>query len=65
MSRRGVSGWMLLLVPAHPGNPGQRAVKWSCVCVCVCGWLSERISDFLFSVKCTLRADFRHYVVSS
>jgi len=24
------------LVPAHPGNPGQRAFKWVCVCVC-CG----------------------------
>jgi len=24
------------LVPAHPGSPGQRAVKWVCVCVCVC-----------------------------
>ena len=23
------------LVPAHPGNPGQRAVKRMCVCVCV------------------------------
>ena len=34
MSRRGVSGWMFLLVPAHPGRPGQRAVKRSCVCVC-------------------------------
>jgi len=22
------------LVPAHPGNPGQRAVKQMCVCVC-------------------------------
>jgi len=22
------------LVPAHPGSPGQRAVKWVCVCVC-------------------------------
>ena len=21
------------LVPAHPGSPGQRAVKWVCVCV--------------------------------
>jgi len=24
------------LVPAHPGSPGQRAVKCVCVCVCVC-----------------------------
>jgi len=24
------------LVPAHPGNPGQRAVKRVCVCVYVC-----------------------------
>ena len=23
------------LVPAHPGSPGQRAVKCVCVCVCV------------------------------
>jgi len=23
------------LVPAHPGSPGQGAVKWVCVCVCV------------------------------
>ena len=23
------------LVPAHPGSPGKRAVKWGCVCVCV------------------------------
>ena len=42
MSRRGVSGWMFLLVPAHPGSPGQRALNGR-VCVlslstmkCVC-----------------------------
>ena len=23
------------LVPAHPGSPGQRAVKRACVCVCM------------------------------
>ena len=30
------------LVPAHPGSPGQRAVKWVCVraCVCVISYLS-------------------------
>ena len=32
MSRRGVSGWMFLLVAAHPGSPGQRAVNGR-VCV--------------------------------
>ena len=21
---------------AHPGSPGQSAVKWVCVCMCVC-----------------------------
>ena len=24
------------LVPAHPGSPGQRAVKRVCVCACAC-----------------------------
>jgi len=27
---------MSLLEPAHPGSPGQMALKWLCVCVCVC-----------------------------
>ena len=26
---------MFLLVLAHPGSPGQRAIKRLCVCVCV------------------------------
>ena len=30
----GVSGWMFLLVPAHPGSPGQRDHS-TVVCVCV------------------------------
>ena len=25
-----------VLVPAHLGSPGQRAIKLVCVCVCVC-----------------------------
>ena len=29
------------LVPAHPGNPGQGAVKRVCVCVCVCATLDR------------------------
>ena len=37
MTTMSVSGWMFLLVPAHPGSPDKfhRAVKWLCVCVCV------------------------------
>jgi len=26
------------LVPAYPGSPGQRAVKWVCVCLCNFFW---------------------------
>jgi len=29
MMIRKVGGWVFLLVPAHPGSPGQRAIKWS------------------------------------
>ena len=34
------------LVPAHPGSPGKRAVKWVCVCVhvCVLSWLAVLFS---------------------
>ena len=31
------------LVPAHLGNPGKRAVKW--VCVCVCGMPHHKTSN--------------------
>jgi len=31
--KMGVSGRMFLLVPAHPGSLGQRAIKQSCVYV--------------------------------
>ena len=27
------------LVPAHPGSPGQSAVKRLCMCVCICNAL--------------------------
>jgi len=29
MMIRMVGGWVFLLVPAHPGSPGQRAIKRS------------------------------------
>ena len=31
------------LVPAHPGSPGQRAVKWVCVCV----WILDLCNDIV------------------
>jgi len=31
------------LVPAHPGSPGQRAVKRARVCVCVCVCVCVRV----------------------
>jgi len=31
------------LVPAHPGSPGQRAVKRVCVCVCVCDLATSEV----------------------
>ena len=33
------------LVPAHPGSPGQRAVKRVCVCVFVCLYSYDVIRD--------------------
>ena len=45
------------LVPAHPGSPGKRAVKWVCVCVCV-------VQIFLHKVYCAAtiyRADIADY----
>ena len=39
------------LVLAHPGSPGQRAVKWVCVCVCVvscyCMYLGTRVIEIV------------------
>jgi len=40
----------IFLVPAHPGSPGKRAVKWVCVCAAclqcfdTTGWASGRAS---------------------
>ena len=32
------------LASAHPGSPGQRAIKRVCVCVCVCVFLNEDVT---------------------
>jgi len=43
------------LVPAHPGSPGKRAVKWVCVCVLnhckCCGCKPVPCSDICFDVR--------------
>ena len=36
---------MLLLVPAHPGRPVQRAVKRLCVCIVVVGHVRLAVVD--------------------
>ena len=33
------------LVPAHPGSPGKRAIKWVCVCVCAYVSIFYRFRD--------------------
>ena len=54
MSRRGVSGWMFLVVPAHPGRPGQRAVKWSLAHARVC--VEQLVVDGIASCCCIYMA---------
>ena len=38
--RMGVSGWMFLLVPAHPGCPGSKAIKRSLLLLLLWWWRS-------------------------
>jgi len=50
MTTMSVSGWMFLLVPAHPGCPGQipqsrKTVLCVCVCVCVVWRVHHSICD--------------------
>ena len=33
------------LVPAHPGSPGKRAVKWVCMCMCIYGRDKRQAND--------------------
>jgi len=37
------------LVPAHPGSPGQRAVKRVCVCVCYAIMAARQNNIFYFA----------------
>jgi len=41
-----------LLVPAYPASPGQKAIKWLCVCVCVLLIISVLIQAILIENIC-------------
>ena len=43
-----------LLAPAHPGGPGERAVKRLCVCVCKYYTIASCTQLLLFSTLCNL-----------
>ena len=48
------------LVPAHPGSPGQRAVKRVCVCVCVCVCvMAQSVTMMWRGVACSSECAFR------
>jgi len=38
------------MAPAHPGSPGQRAVKRVCVCVCVCVYIAYLSTIHFYTV---------------
>ena len=45
------------LVPAHPGSPGKRAVKWVCVCnLCLKINATGNPGCTLFNSECTISA---------
>ena len=52
-----------LLVPAHPGSPGKRAVKWVCVYVCLlcrAYWRRRRVEGFSSWVRIAVAASLCH-----
>ena len=49
---------MFLLVPAYPGCPGQKAVKRSCVCVCVRACVRVCISNSDKVTICYIKRDY-------
>jgi len=48
MMIRTVGGWVFLLVPAHPGRPGQRAVKQLLLCCCYLLTYSKQHHDHIW-----------------
>jgi len=55
------------LVPAHPGSPGQRAVKRVCMCVCVLVKLVKFCLFFHFfrlPITESVNKDYHKYLIS-
>ena len=52
------------LVPAHPGSPGHRAVKWVCVCVCMRDvmWCIELMGCNLFASWLLILAQNMYFI---
>ena len=48
------------LAPAHPGSPGQRAVKWVCVRVCVSSICRPTSGRRIFTNNITITYSFNH-----
>ena len=49
------------LVPAHPGSPGQRAVKRVCVCATFLAYFSKVRISHIFLHKLAFRQQFQYY----
>ena len=56
MMIRMVGGWVFVLVPAHPGSPGQRAVRCSCVVLWVVKAVQVKATVYVESVRVVSRS---------
>ena len=65
MIRMGVSGWVFFLVPAYPGSPGPKAVKWLCVCVLQVKWSKQDISVAPYTECNSLKHSVLHVLTGS
>jgi len=68
MMIRMVSGWVFLLVPAHPGSPRQRAVKWLlCVVVCYCTYCHFAVNGEIavLIMYCNVGECMKHLALSA
>ena len=53
-----------VLVPAHLGSPGKKAVKRVCLCVCVCVCVCDRVQVLINDSCVTIASVFNHLCVA-